>query len=154
MNFTYIDELIKNCQLAKETNPNQEFVLDNLCQLDNVLKAIYIIKEVKGSKGVTFDNFKKYKSKKERKCSRLNLPSSVLYVGSSTTGIRKRIRQHLGLGYKGTYSLHLGYWFTGEYEITIKTYNELIPINVLQIIEDNLSYQLKPAFGKQGGNNK
>ena len=25
---------------------------------------------------------------------------------------------------------------------------------VLQLIEDNLSFQLKPAFGKLGGNNK
>jgi len=40
----------------------------------------------------------------------------------------------------------------GEYKITILVYDE--PIEILQIIEDNISYNLKPAFGKMGGNNK
>ena len=164
MSFTYIDKLIQNCGLAKVAKSskkfilNQEFILDqefilgNLSQLDGISTAIYIIEEINGNKEATFDNFKKYKDQKERKCAKLNSPSSVLYVGSSTTGVKKRIKQHLGEGYKGTYALHLKKWFNGNCKVTVKIYDE--PIEVLQIIEDNLSYQLKPAFGKQGGNNK
>ena len=158
MNFTYIDKLIQNCELAKSATSrekiilDQELALDNLSQLDGIATAIYIIEEINGNKETTFDNFKKYKKQKERKCAKLNSPSSVLYVGSSTTGVKKRIKQHLGEGHKGTYALHLKKWFKGNCKITVKIYDE--PIEVLQIIEDNLSYQLKPAFGKQGGNNK
>jgi Uri superfamily endonuclease len=75
-----------------------------------------------------------------------------MYVGSSTTGVKKRIEQHLGDGPAKTYALHLKHWFEGEYKITVKVYDE--PINVLQILEDALSYELQPAFGKRGGNNK
>ena len=75
-----------------------------------------------------------------------------MYVGSSTTGIRKRIEQHLGDGNKNTYALHLKYWFKGDWKITVREYN--VSKDVLQIIEDDLSDKLKPAFGKQGGNNK
>ena len=77
-----------------------------------------------------------------------------MYVGSSVTNIRKRIEQHKGLGYPGTYALHLGYWFKGSYKITIKEYKASLSKEVLQIIEDSLSYDLSPAFGKKGGNNK
>jgi len=78
----------------------------------------------------------------------------ALYVGSSTTGLKKRIKEHLGDGSKSTYSLQLKHWFNGNYKITIKVYDDKISREVIQIIEDNLSHQLKPAFGKQGGNNK
>ena len=67
----------------------------------------------------------------------LNSPSKVLYVGSSTTGVHKRIKQHIGDGSKGTYALHLSHWFDGKYSITIKQYDK--PREVIQIIEDDLS---------------
>lgn len=51
-----------------------------------------------------------------------------------------------------TYALHMKNWFKGEYKISILVYDE--PIEILQIIEDNISNNLKPAFGKMGGNNK
>jgi len=76
-----------------------------------------------------------------------------MYVGSSTTGVDKRIKQHIGDGPKGTYALHLRHWFDGEYTVTIKQYDNKLR-EVIQVIEDDLSDQLKPAFGKQGGNNK
>jgi hypothetical protein len=44
------------------------------------------------------------------------------------------------------------YWFSGTYKITVRIYD--VPDDVLQIIEDDLSDRLKPAFGNQGGNNK
>lgn len=46
----------------------------------------------------------------------------------------------------------MSHWFKGRYKITIKVYDE--ELGVLQIIEDNISHNLKPAFGKLGGNNK
>jgi hypothetical protein len=48
--------------------------------------------------------------------------------------------------------LHLSHWFTGKYKITVKTFDE--PAEVLQIIEDTLAHDLKPVFGKTGGNNR
>lgn len=75
-----------------------------------------------------------------------------MYVGSSTTGVRKRIEQHLGNGHESTYSLHLKHWFSGKHKITIKQYT--VAKDIIQIIEDDLSDQLTPAFGKKGGNNK
>lgn len=154
MNFEYIDTLIKNCELAKEIKPNREFEFNELSDLENISIAIYTIEEIAGNAEKTFSKLKDYKSQEERKCPKLNKASSMLYVGSSTTGLKKRIKEHLGDGSKSTYSLQLKHWFNGSYKITIKVYDDKISREVIQIIEDNLSHQLKPAFGKQGGNSK
>ena len=154
MNFQYIDKLINNCNLVKTIKPKNEFEFQELSNLDQISTAIYIIEEVSSDYKLTFDNLKEYKDKKERNCPRLNSPSSILYVGSSTTGLKKRINEHIGDGSKSTYSLQLKHWFKGKYKITIKVYDSNISREIIQLIEDNLSYQLKPAFGKQGSNNK
>jgi hypothetical protein len=148
----YIDKLIDNCIKAKEAKPSNEFVVDENSNLEKIKQAIYIIEEIDGDIEKTFIDFSRYKEKKERKCSKLNSTSKTMYVGSSTTGLKKRIEQHYGDGHKSTYSLHLKHWFKGKYKITVKEYNETR--DVLQIIEDDISDKLKPAFGKQGGNNK
>lgn len=148
----YIDELIENCKRAKAAKPVHNFVFQNIAQLDGIEKGIYIIKEVDGDNKRTFVELSNYKKAKQRACPKLNAPSPVMYVGSFTTGIKKRIEQHIGNGPKNTYALHLSHWFNGKYEITIKVYDE--PVEVIQIIEDSLSYDLSPAFGKRGGNNK
>ncbi len=122
--------------------------------MDNIPIAIYIIEEIAGNIEETFSKLKEYKNKKERNCPKLNNASSTLYVGSSTTGLKKRIKEHIGDGSKSTYSLQLKHWFKGNYKITIKVYDDEISREIIQIIEDNLSYQLKPAFGKQGSNNR
>ena len=150
--MTYIDNLIKNCESAKAAVPQREFVLNDLDELNDIQKAIYIIEELNGNSEQTFLAFSKYKESKARACARLNAPSATMYVGSSTTGVKSRIKQHLGDGPKGTYALHLSEWFKGEYRITILVYEE--PIEVIQIIEDALSHKHNPAFGKRGGNNK
>jgi len=154
MNFEYIDTLIKNCKLAKKIKPNREFEFKSLSDLENISIAIYIIEEINGIPEETFFKLKEYKNTKERKCPKLNYASSILYVGSSTTGLKKRIKEHIGDGSKSTYSLQLKHWFEGSYKITIKEYDDKISREVIQIIEDNLSHQLKPAFGKQGSNNR
>lgn len=164
MNNDYIDKLIQNCEFAKKTKPVKEFSFiesvfseftpANISKLNNIKKAIYIIKGLNTDSTDIFDKMAEYKKTKERKCPKLNSPSSTIYVGSSTTGVKKRIEQHLGLGNKNTYSLQLKWWIEGEFEITVQEYDENLSLEILQIIEDNLSYQLKPAFGKTGGNNK
>lgn len=150
--MSYIETLIANCEKARNAMPEREFVLEGTEQLNGIDKAIYIIEEVGGNVEKTFLALSKYKMTKGRACPRLNAPSQTLYVGSSTTGLKNRIEQHIGNGPKGTYALHLSHWFEGQYRITVKTYNE--PIEVLQIVEDALSYELSPAFGKQGGNSR
>ena len=150
--MSYIDRLIENCQLAKKASPIREFVMKNNSDLDGIDKAIYIIEQIDGDPEKTFKDFSLYRQRKERSCAKLNSPSKVMYVGSSTTGLKNRIYQHIGDGPKGTYALHLRHWFKGQYQVSIKVYME--SADVLQIIEDDLSDQLKPAFGKSGGNNK
>jgi hypothetical protein len=151
-NMGYIDTLIKNCHTAKAACPSRTFEVNDLSELDGVRTAIYIIEEIGGNPEDTFLALSRYKENKERACTKLNAPSKVLYVGSSTTGVRERIEQHIGKGNKGTYALHLSHWFEGKYKVTVKQYD--VTNEVLQIIEDNFSDSLKPAFGKQGGNNK
>lgn len=150
--MTYIDTLIDNCKKARAAKPVREFVLSALSDLDGIEKAIYIIDEVDGDNDKTFISLSDYKKTKQRACPKLNAPCSVMYVGSSTTDIKKRIEQHLGEGPQGTYALHLKHWFKGKHKITVKIYDE--PKEVIQIIEDSMSHDLAPAFGKRGGNNK
>jgi len=150
--MSYIETLIENCEKAKAAKPVTDFVLGDTTQLDGIEKAIYIIEQVDGNYERAFIELSKYKKTKQRACPRLNAPSPVMYVGSSTTGVKKRIEQHLGNGPKDTYALHLSHWFKDKHKITIKVYDE--PLEVLQIIEDALSHDLSPAFGKRGGNNK
>ena len=151
----YIEMLIENCKKAQSVKPIREFILSDISELNDIGKAIYIIEDMTGDNDFTFRQMEDYKLTRQRACPKLNVASAVMYVGSSTTGVKKRIEQHLGIGRsKDTYALHLSHWFKGEYKITIKVYHELLDIEVLQIIEDALSHDLKPAFGKQGGNNK
>jgi hypothetical protein len=150
--MSYIETLIANCERAKAAKPKKEFELGEVSELEGMESAIYIIEQVDGDNNKTFIDLSNYKKTKQRACPKLNAPSPVMYVGSSTTDVKKRIEQHLGNGPKDTYALHLSHWFKGKYKITIRVYDE--PIEVLQIIEDALSHDLSPAFGKRGGNNK
>jgi hypothetical protein len=159
----YIDRLIESCKKAKDAKPRHEFTIKVVPGVENmdppelkgISTAIYIIKQTSGSPEETFEAMVAYKKTKERSCPALNEDnknSGVMYVGSSTTGVGKRIKQHLGRGHPGTYALHLSHWFHDECTITVQQYDQ--PREVLQIIEDDLSDRLKPAFGKQGSNNK
>ena len=148
----YIDKIIKDCQSAKKACALREFEMQNIDNLSGITHAIYIFEEIEGDAQKTYDELKVYKAKKKRACPKINTPSSILYVGSTTTGLKKRIIQHMGDGPKGTYALHLKHWFKGQYKVTIKEYD--VTKSVLQIIEDALSADLCPAFGKSGANNK
>lgn len=49
--------------------------------------------------------------------------SNTLYLGSTMSDIKKRIKQHLGGGHLKTYSLHLSQWdANADYQITISLY--------------------------------
>ncbi|WP_397589339.1 hypothetical protein [Sphingorhabdus sp.] len=77
--------------------------------------------------------------------------SEYMYVGSSRDCV-KRLIEHLGLGAKSTYSLHMSSWATslvGDFEIEILKYTD-IDQTVLCAIEDQLSKELKPLFGRRG----
>lgn len=149
----YIKQLVADCHLALEAKPINEFVLNELSELDDIMTGIYVIEEIGGNPENTFLAFSNFKSTKTRKCARLNKPSQILYVGSSTTGMKKRIKQHYGYGYAGTYALHLKHWFENRnLKITIIEYD--VKPKVLQIIEDAISFDKRPAFGKTGGNSR
>ena len=77
--------------------------------------------------------------------------SEYMYVGSSRDCV-KRLIEHLGLGGKTTYSLQMSSWATslvGDFEIEILKYTDIDQI-VLCAIEDQLSKELKPLFGRRG----
>ncbi len=152
--MSYIDDVIADCKTAKNAVPKRIFTMRSVDDLDGIKQAIYVITcDISLDKRKVFNDLKAYKATKQRACPKPNQPSCVMYVGSSTTGLKSRIKQHMGdTNSKGTHALHLKHWFDGEYTISVRVYDE--SPSVLQIIEDDLSYNLKPAFGKKGGNNK
>lgn len=155
--MTYIQTLIDNCHAAMKASPVRQFVIDdfvnhNLAKLDGIKTAIYCIEQIEGDPEKTFFYMSEFKKLGTRKCPKLNAPSPILYIGSSTTGLRKRIEEHIGNKHKNTYALHLAHWLETKCRLTVYQYD--LPIAVVQIIEDSMSHDRKPAFGKMGGNNK
>ena len=165
MDYSYLDTLINDCEIAKQSKPintyiyssNEDletfFILHRKELIQEDIFAIYIIKEINGNSEETRFKFEQFKHNKEIACPKLNHnPSDVLYVGSSSKNVINRLKQHILGTHNKTYALRLVNWFQGEYEIEIRTYK--VASNILQLIEDNLSHNLHPAFGKTGGNNK
>ncbi|EHU1441371.1 hypothetical protein A1Z85_RS11235 [Acinetobacter baumannii] len=160
--FNYLDQLIANCEEAKKAFPIREITLENIADIDKIKdfkSAIYIIREIGGCPLKTFNDFTSFKEEeglkgeKGMRCAQPNGPSEILYIGSSTTGVRRRLREHTTkLGSLKTSALRLNNWFKGQYQIHIKEYD--VSRDVLQLIEDNLAFELKPAFGKRGPNGK
>lgn len=77
--------------------------------------------------------------------------SAFMYVGSSSN-IAARLLGHLGFGAESTYSLHLKSWVTdlsGGFTIDVLFYPE-ISQDVLCALEDQLSLDAKPMFGRRG----
>ena len=127
----------------------------DLTELSGHQKGVYVIEDIGNKHETTFEALKKFKVQQKGifACPKLNSPSNVLYVGSSTTGIMKRLEQHFGItGAKQTSSLHANYWFEGRLKVTVYLYE--YSRNVIQLIEDGLSAALQPVFGKTGPNNK
>ena len=98
--MAYLDDLIEDCRAAKKAKPMKQFIMGELNELKEIKSAIYIIRERNADTDSTFHAFQEFKKKKERACAKLDHPSSTLYVGSSTTGLMRRVKQHLGNGPK------------------------------------------------------
>lgn len=162
---SYLDAVINNCKQAKIATPSKEkkeiFVIniDTIYadlkweEIEDFKNVVYVIEQVGGDLTETKKTLASFKERTKRACSKINKPiCKTLYVGSSTTGFKTRLKQHLGYGGGSTYALHLCHWFEGKIRITAHEYDE--PKQVIQLIEDALSNRLKPMFGKMGGNNK
>lgn len=94
----------------------------------------------------------KASEKGQRAYARSNAPSPCIYVGSSGK-IHQRIKEHLGYGAKGTYSLQLSAWAASlslHLKLWCAQYPASTPPDVLQALEDALWSQLRPMFGRQG----
>lgn len=77
--------------------------------------------------------------------------SQHIYAGSSKT-LSKRLLEHLGFGNKGTYALNIRYWcehLNGGFTIDALIYLDLSQ-EVLCALEDQLSHETKPMFGRRG----
>jgi hypothetical protein len=84
-----------------------------------------------------------------------NINSKYVYVGSfTTTKLGNRFKQHCGWKDPKTYSLQLSKWIGDDQLIFTVVYIELEDSLVGQQLEDQLHRELKPLFGKPGGNNK
>jgi len=101
---------------------------------------------------------------KSRKYSKFNevikQNDTVLYVGSSKyENLTTRINNHLGVGAKRVYSMHVKAWLpkNAQYKIQIYVYKPDIPkhelaiFNVLEVIEQGFWNYYKPLFGKRSG---
>jgi hypothetical protein len=160
--FGYLDQLISDCHAAKRAIPIKELTLykdNDFNEIKSIKSAIYIIEEIDGDNQKTFDKFNAFRKQQEEKedrdklkCAQPNSPSTILYVGSSSTGLKKRLEEHTIKCSKKTHALRLNEWFEGNYKIDVKVYD--VPRAILQLIEDNLAHNLNPAFGKKGSNNK
>ena len=96
--MNYIDRLISNCLEAKSATPIREFVMGDISELKGINKAIYVIEQISGDPELAIQELTSFKKKKERACPAINSASKIMYVGSSTTGVEKRIKQPLGNG--------------------------------------------------------
>ena len=153
--MTYLDELIAACKLAKSACPTNEIVLKSVEDIDSTMisgPAVYVIEDLSNDLIATHQKLIQYKATSTRKCPKINQPSKTMYVGSSQSSVSKRLKQHIGYGPRQTYALNLSFWFDGDFKIRILTYD--VSALVLQLVEDDLSHRLRPAFGKRGSNNR
>ncbi|AIL46975.1 hypothetical protein [Elizabethkingia anophelis] len=111
-----------------------------------------------------FEEYHRTNIQRTKNVDRVNLArhnktaSKVLYVGSSTTDFRTRIKNHLGTEGIRTYSMHLCKWDNGlDYNLNISAF-ELIGENtekidrfLVEIIEQQFWEELRPVFGKKSG---
>lgn len=87
-----------------------------------------------------------------RAYARLQSPSPVLYVGSSSA-LSSRIKQHLGYGAQRTYAMQLSLWLpelAEELQIDVWRFAPCTDKAVLQLIEDSLWAHQRPMLGRQG----
>lgn len=160
--MTYVEQLIANAAAAQEAadKPVKRYTIYKGDRWDynpnSKNSSIYTVwatqTENYPNPESIFEAMAEYKKTKQRSCPKVNSPNWCLYVGSCITNLKRRINDHLGYGNELTSALQLSHWYYGFWKIEVCEYNT--SKEIIQIIEDSLAYDLKPAFGKRGPNNK
>lgn len=123
------------------------------------------LKDIKKRKKLikTFDVFCVANKLKTKNVDRINHSrynkgnSETLYVGSSTSDFKSRLKDHLGVKKScRTYAMHLSKWDNNlNYTIRIKTYKIVFQAEperaIVELIEQQIWDQLQPVFGKRSG---
>lgn len=68
----YLDQLVADCETAKKAVCIKDFILTKDSDLDDILSAIYIIKEINGDSQKTFDEFSSFRKEQEEKKMKKN----------------------------------------------------------------------------------
>ncbi len=179
----YIVELNNKLSKMKEYSSNNNFqkVEFNFLEQENYnldfandkKDVLYFFKisnnEVK-SKQICENIQKKKLKKKTIKYPKVNfenieingLENKILYIGKSSTGFLKRMKDHLGLSSISTYSLQLKTWLEDENLKKVKLELYYLPFNfagledgfnkneILELIESSLHHYYKPILGRSG----
>ncbi|TDN80806.1 hypothetical protein DET49_13018 [Salegentibacter sp. 24] len=142
----------KNCKKIKQ---NSNPIIYTIKFLERKKLPVLIEK----FKNFHTENKTRVKNKDRVNISRFNNTNSdFLYVGSSTTKFRDRIKNHFGTRGNRVYSLHLCKWDDNlTYQIKLCTYeiiseNDKKPDRILvELIEQQIWDELQPIFGKRSG---
>jgi hypothetical protein len=137
-------------------------VKDYLGNFDNEVIYTVDLKNCKDYDAINtaFDEAKSKKKGKRAYSKHNNNKSGLLYVGSSQSKyLITRIRNHLGIGSRTVYSLHIKEWLPQALNCTIviRVFQAKIPNNniqilkMLEIVEQGLWDAHKPLFGKRSG---
>jgi hypothetical protein len=140
--------------------------LHKISKSDNPLIYVFQVQSSKNIKKL-IEYFEDYHSENKLKIKnndRVNLSrynkiiSDILYVGSSTTDFKTRIKNHLGTEGTRVYSLHLCKWDNClEYDLKISAYEviseseETVERFIVEILEQQFWDKLSPIFGKRSG---
>lgn len=179
----YIAELIKKLSKMKEYSSNTNFEKIDFhyqqqenCNLDfatdkkDVLYFFKISNDIIASKNICKIIQKKKSKKNSVKYPKVNsenleingVENKILYIGKSSTGFHKRLKDHLGLSSASTYSLQLKTWLEDENLMKVKLELYYLPFNfasledgfdkneILELIESSLHYHYKPILGRSG----
>jgi hypothetical protein len=144
------------------TDNNIDLVLDNLKCFKNKSKNFIYMFKLKNHDKQIYKIFNDIMTEfrdqnKEIKFSRIlnNVDCKSLYIGSSSTNLRSRIKTHIGYKSVSTYALHLHFWYpaieNSLLELKIIQLNEDLPFDALEAIENSYWEHYQPLFGKKGG---
>ena len=179
----YIAEFIKKLSKMKEYSSNTNFEKIDFyyqqqenCNLDfatdkkDVLYFFKISNDIIASKNICKIIQKKKSKKNSVKYPKVNsenveingVENKILYIGKSSTGFHKRLKDHLGLSSASTYSLQLKTWLEDENLMKVKLELYYLPFNfasledgfdkneILELIESSLHYHYRPILGRSG----
>ena len=179
----YIVELNNKLSKMKEYSSNNNFqkVEFNFLEQENynldfandkkdVLYFFKISNDIIASKNICKIIQKKKSKKNSVKYPKVNsenveingVENKILYIGKSSTGFHKRLKDHLGLSSASTYSLQLKTWLEDENLMKVKLELYYLPFNfasledgfdkneILELIESSLHYHYRPILGRSG----